>query len=466
MAHIRMVSIGLGLVAGAAAGSAGAQGVRTGDAAMGDWQSDSPGVVRHLTVADMPKPSTATALPSAQVDKPADAHLSTVPGFAVEPFAKVANARQIRVAPNGDIFVSQMQSGAITVLRAPDGAAAPSETSVFADHLTLPFGIAFYPAGADPRWVYVAENNRVVRFPYRVGDMKARGAPEVVVETISPVSGHHITRDVDFSKDGRTMFVSVGSGSNVSEEMPGKTLEEAKAYDAEHHALGASWGPEAFRADVLRYDPDGKNESIFATGIRNCVTLRVEPTTGMPWCATNERDSLGDNTPFDYVTRVKADGFYGWPWLYIGDNVDTRPKSERPDLAGKAIVPDVLIQAHSAPLGLTFYPNAHGPAAFPAAYRGDAFVALHGSWNRSKRTGYKIVRLKVKNGVPAGTYEDFVTGFVVDAKSVWGRPVGVAVAHDGALLFSDDGGGMIWRVAPAPKAMAATETHTQAQGTR
>jgi glucose/arabinose dehydrogenase len=438
--------IALALWAGAS--SAVAQ-VRSGEAAMGDWQTDSPGVVRRLTAADLPKPSTATAMPAAMVDRPKDAHLSTVPGFQVEPFAKVDNARQIRVAPNGDIFVSQMQSGSIMVLRAADGAKAAAEHSQFAGGLTLPFGIAFYPAGPNPKWVYVAENNKVVRFPYQVGDMKARGAPEVVVETISPESGHHITRDVDFSKDGRTLYVSVGSGSNVAEQMPGKTLEEAKAYDAEHHAKGATWGPEAERADVLRYDPDGKNGSIFAAGIRNCVTLRVEPTTGVPWCATNERDSLGDDTPFDYVTTVKAGGFYGWPWWYIGDHEDKRPKSERPDLAGKAIVPDVLIQAHSAPLGLTFYPNAHGSSAFPADYRGDAFVALHGSWNRSKRTGYKIVRLKVRNGVPTGTYEDFVTGFVVDARSVWGRPVGVAVAHDGALLFSDDGGGMIWRVAPA-----------------
>jgi len=465
MAHNRMLMIGVALAASAAAASGLAQ-VRTGEAAMGDWQSDGPGVVRRLTAADTLKPSTATAMPAAVVAKPADAHLSTVPGFAVAPFAKVDGARQIRIAPNGDIFVSQTQPGKITVLRAADGATAPSETSVFAEGLTLPFGLAFYPAGPDPQWLYVAENNRVVRYPYRVGDLKPRGAAEVVFLKNSPQSGHHITRDVDFSKDGKTMFVSVGSGSNVAEEMPGKTLEEAKAYDAEQHALGATWGPEADRADVLRFDPDGKHEAIFATGIRNCVTIRVEPITGVPWCATNERDSLGDDLPFDYVTRVKAGGFYGWPWWYIGDHEDPRPKSQRPDLAGKAIVPDVLLQAHSAALGLAFYPNAHGSAAFPADYRGDAFVALHGSWNRSKRTGYKIVRLKVKNGVPAGTYEDFVTGFVIDTKSVWGRPVGVAVARDGALLFSDDGGGMVWRVAPAAKAMAMARIPAQAQGTR
>jgi glucose/arabinose dehydrogenase len=294
----------------------------------------------------------------------------------------------------------------------------------------------------------VAENNRVVRFAYQSGDLKARAAPEVIVPQISPVSGHHVTRDVDFSADGKTMYVSVGSGSNVAEEMPGKTLAEAQAWDAEHHAVGAAFGPEANRADVITYDPLGKGEALFATGIRNCVSLRVQPGTGVPWCVVNERDSLGDNLPFDYVTRVKAGGFYGWPWWYIGAHEDTRPKSSRPDLADKVIVPDVLIQAHSAPLGLTFYTARTGAAAFPADYRGDAFVALHGSWNRSKRTGYKLVRLKLKNGAPTGTYEDFLTGFVVDDRSVWGRPVGVAVAHDGALLVSDDGGGMIWRISP------------------
>jgi glucose/arabinose dehydrogenase len=446
---VRRGWIGLSAAALASMGlTAHAQQVRTGQAAMGNWQEDAPGVVRRLTAADEPTPSTPTALPAALAPRPEGAHLSVPPGFTVEPFAHVTGARQVRVAPNGDVFVAQMASGNITVLRAADGAATASEQTVFAGGLTLPFGIAFYPAGSNPQWVYVAENNRVVRFPYQNGDLKARAAPEVVVEKISPESGHHVTRDVDFSNDGKTMFVSVGSGSNVAEQMPGKSLEEAKAYDAEHHALGATWGPEANRADVLRYDPDGKNFSIYATGIRNCVSLRVEPRTGTPWCVTNERDDLGDNLPFDYITRVKAGGYYGWPWWYIGDHEDKRPKSARPDLAGKAIVPDVLVQAHSAPLGLTFYTARQGAAAFPAQYDGDAFVALHGSWNRAKRTGYKVVRVKVRNGAPVGTYEDFLTGFVINDRSVWGRPVGVAVAHDGALLVSDDGGGVIWRVAP------------------
>ncbi|MDB5482826.1 MAG: sorbosone dehydrogenase [Caulobacteraceae bacterium] len=439
----------------ALAGTAEAQ-VRTGPAALGDWRTDAPGVIRHITVADMPAPYAThpTALPAAMVAKPADAKLRTPPGFTVRAFATLDHPRQIRVAPNGDVFVAETDAGRIMVLRAPDGATAPAATSVFASGLDQPFGIAFWPPGPHPRYVYVANNNSVVRFAYASGDLKASGAPETVVAKLAGSTGGHTTRDIDFSADGKRLLVSVGSGSNLAEGMPPKTVEDAKAWETEH-ALGSAWGREAWRADVLSFDPEGHDETIFATGIRNCVTVRVNPVTNQPWCAVNERDSLGDDLPPDYVTRVQVRGFYGWPWYYIGDHEDPRLKGRRPDLAGKAIVPDVLIQPHSAPLGLTFYPAATGPAAFPAGYRGDAFVALHGSWNRSRRTGYKVVVLKTRNGVPDGTYEDFLTGFVADDRSVWGRPVGVAVAHDGALLVTDDDGGVIWRVAYAPKAAAA-----------
>jgi glucose/arabinose dehydrogenase len=421
---------------------------RTGADAMGDWRTDAPGVVRHLTADDMPAPyaTQAAASPAALVAKPANAQLKTLPGFTVSPFAKLEHPRQLRVAPNGDVFVAETDSGRITVLRAADGAAAPSATEVFASGLDRPFGIAFWPVGPNPRYVYVANNNSVVRFDYKSGQMKADGPAHTVVEKLTGSTGGHTTRDIDFSADGKRMLVSVGSGSNLAEGMPAKPVAEAKVWEASH-LQGSSWGREADRADVLSFTPEGGDQKIFASGVRNCVTLRVNPVTGDPWCAVNERDSLGDNLPPDYVSRIKAGGFYGWPWYYIGNHEDPRLKDQRPDLAGKAIVPDVLIQPHSAPLGLTFYTAKGGAAAFPAAYRGDAFVALHGSWNRSKRTGYKIVHLKVKNGVPTGTYEDFVTGFVADDTGVWGRPVGVAVAHDGALLVSDDGGGEVWRVA-------------------
>jgi glucose/arabinose dehydrogenase len=239
----------------------------------------------------------------------------------------------------------------------------------------------------------------------------------------------------------------VGSGSNIAEEMDKKTPEEIKAWEAEH-GLGATWGPEWNRADILATDPEGHEPMHpYATGIRNGVGMAINPETGDLWVSTNERDALGDNLVPDYVTRVKEGGFYGWPWYYVGNFEDPRHAGERPDLAGKAIVPDVLEQSHSASLEMTFYPDASGVAAFPAEYQGDAFVALHGSWNRTTRTGYKIARIRLDHGVPTGEYDDFMTGLVVDDFSVWGRPVGVTVAHDGALLVTDDGGNVVWRVA-------------------
>jgi glucose/arabinose dehydrogenase len=238
------------------------------------------------------------------------------------------------------------------------------------------------------------------------------------------------------------MFVSVGSGSNVAEGMAPLPEAELASFEA-NHVLGAAWGAEESRADVLAFDPDGRNMRVFAAGIRNCSGLTIEPENAALWCVVNERDILGDDLPPDYATRVTQGGFYGWPWYYIGAHEDPRHKGERPDLAGKIIVPDVLIQPHSAPLGIAFYEAAQ----FPAQYKGNAFVALHGSWNRAKRTGYKVVRLIFKDGKPTGEYEDFLVGFVADDANVWGRPVDVAVARDGSLLVADDGGGAIWRVA-------------------
>lgn len=203
------------------------------------------------------------------------------------------------------------------------------------------------------------------------------------------------------------------------------------------------------------FDPEGHDRKVFASGIRNCVGLAVDPDTKDVWCSTNERDGLGDNLVPDYVTRVREHAFYGWPWYYLGHNADPRRKGERPDLAGKATVPDVLLQPHSAPLQMTFYDAAaSGAAAFPSDYDGQAFVALHGSWNRQRRTGYKVVQILMKDGTPTGVYEDFLTGFVASDDSVWGRPVGVAVAHDGALLVTDDGTGTVWRVSYAGRRAA------------
>jgi glucose/arabinose dehydrogenase len=237
--------------------------------------------------------------------------------------------------------------------------------------------------------------------------------------------------------------------SNVAETMPKKNAAEVKAWDAEH-GLGAAWGQETNRAAVLVYDVGGdKRGKMFATGLRNCVSLARHPATDDLWCTVNERDLLGDDLVPDYSTRVREGGFYGWPWYYLGNHEDPRLKGERPDLAGKALMPDLLYQAHSAALHLTFYPATSGRSAFPAEYVGDAIVALHGSWNRGFRTGYKLVRARMKNGLPTGDYEDFLTGFIVDDGNVWGRPVATAVMQDGSLLMSDDAGDRIYRISYA-----------------
>jgi glucose/arabinose dehydrogenase len=277
-----------------------------------------------------------------------------------------------------------------------------------------------------------------VRFAYRNGDLAARGEPETIVPRL-PTGGHY-TRDVVFSPDGSTMFVSVGSGSNAGERMGKLDPAELSAWTSQH-PLGASWGNETDRAAVLAFDPDGRDRRVYATGIRNCVGLAVG-SNGDVWCSTNERDSIGDDVPPDYITRVREGAFYGWPWYYIGGNEDPRHKGERLDLKDKVTVPDVLLQAHSASLGLAFYNGRQ----FPAEYRGNLFAAEHGSWNRSKRTGSKVVRVIMQDGKPTGEYEDFATGFVVNDASAWGRPVGVTVTPDGALYVSDDAGGTIWRI--------------------
>jgi glucose/arabinose dehydrogenase len=231
------------------------------------------------------------------------------------------------------------------------------------------------------------------------------------------------------------MFVSVGSDSNLDPDLTGPPPPDLP--------LGAAWGDDRDRADVLQFSPDGQVKQIFATGLRNCSAEAIQPGSGALWCVVNERDGLGDNLPPDYATRVRPGAFYGWPWYYIGGHPEPRMKGARADLTGRVTVPDVLIQPHSAPLGIVFYEGTQ----FPAAYRGDAFVALHGSWNRSLRTGYKVVRLRMRAGHPTGEYQDFLTGFVASDQAVWARPVGLAVMHDGSLLVSEDGNGTIWRIA-------------------
>ncbi len=417
----------------------------TGSAAFGDWRADKPGVSRMIKPDDLPKPGAtpSSANVSHLVPRPANATPRVPAGFKIGLFADgLSGPRQMRVAPNGDIFVAETQTGRIRVLRAADGEAKPSTSEIYASGLEEPFGIAFFPSGDNPQWVYVANIDSVVRFPYKPGDTKASGKAETVVADL-PHDGGHSTRDIAFTRDNKRMLISVGSGSNDAEG-----LGKMPAAWSSTHPLGASWGYETDRAGVLSFDPDGKNPGVFATGIRNCVGLAIHPTTGDLYCSTNERDGLGDNLVPDYVTRVRQGAFYGWPWYYIGANEDPRHAGERPDLKDKITVPDVLIQAHSASLGLAFYNGTQ----FPADYRGNIFAAEHGSWNRSKRTGYKIIRVIVKDGVPTGEYDDFATGFVNNDSEVWGRPVGVTVDKDGSLLISEDASGTIWRISYSGKA--------------
>jgi glucose/arabinose dehydrogenase len=389
-------------------------------ATYGDWHDDAPGVVRHFTPEAMPPPfatGSAGRAPSV-VARPAGATLRVPPGFVVDQFASgLERPRTLRVAPNGDVFITESGAARIRVFRAPDGATHPAQSSIFAEGLSQPFGISFWPPGPDPRYIYVALSGEVVRLPYRSGDLRARGPAEVVVANLP--RGGHWTRDLVFSRDGRTMFVSVGSASNI-----------------------ATTGEEE-RADVLAFDTDGGNRRIFASGLRNCSAEAIAPVTGALWCVVNERDGLGDDLPPDFATSVREGAFYGWPWYYIGDHEDPRLRGQRRDLAGRVTLPDVLIQPHSAPLGIAFYDGTQ----FPPEYRGDAFVTLRGSWNRARRTGYKVIRLRFANGRPTGQYEDFLTGFVASDQAVWARPVGIAVAHDGSLLVSEDGNGTIWRIA-------------------
>jgi glucose/arabinose dehydrogenase len=419
------------VAASAAQAGASSNDVKTGQAAFTDAAHESPGVRRHLTVADLPGPMPAEAVDNGPsvVARPDNAWPVAPKGFKVELYATgLDNPRLLRVAPNGDLFLAESTPGKIMVFRGigPNGKA--QQTSEFATGLNLPFGIAFYPLGPDPKWIYVGNTDGIVRFPYQNGDLKVRGKAESLAEL--PGGGHlrgggHWTRDLIFSPDGAKLFASVGSHSNVD--------------DADTH-------PEEFhRADVLQFTPEGKFVKVYAWGIRNCVGEAINPITSELWCSTNERDSLGNNLVPDYVTHIQEGGFYGWPWYYMSTNggvQDPRHNGKHPELKGKVITPDILVNPHFASLEMLFYQGSQ----FPAEFKGDGFAAEHGSWNRKDRSGYEVIRLPMKNGHATGEYEDFLTGFVTSDGKVWGRPVGVAVAPDGSLFVSDDGSQSIWRV--------------------
>jgi hypothetical protein len=417
-----------------------------GAAAYGDYRFDGPGVKRRFRPGDLPEPFVTESARNGSevVARPPGVDLHVPPGFVITQIAGGLSApRRIAVAPNGDLFFVETNAGRLRILRLDEKGNTVGPPETFASDLQKPFGIAFYPPGPDPRWVYVGNTDSIVRYPYENGALRATAAAQTIVPKLSEKPGGHSTRDLVFSRDGARMFVTVGSATNVAESIRDKAPSDLGAWQKQH-GLGAAWGEETGRAAVRVFDPDGKNERPWANGLRNCVGLAMRPDApgDEPWCAVNERDGLGDDLAPDYVTRVREGAFYGWPWYYIGAHEDPRQKAARPDLRDSTTVPDVLLQPHSAPLQLAF----HDGTSFGEDYRGDVFVALHGSWNRKKRTGYKIVRMRVENGVPGGDYEDFVTGFVLDDRHVWGRPVGIAVARDGAVVFTDDGNGTMWRV--------------------
>jgi glucose/arabinose dehydrogenase len=418
--------------------------------------------------SELPAPSAATANRPERVSPPSGTLATVPPGFVVTRYANVRGPRMMVYAPNGDLFVSSPSTNSIVVLRdanrdgvfeaqgifadgttapAPERPAAPPAgrpapvlgvlegpqplipnpeacapppdyRSSGAGGLRLPFGLAF-----QGDHLYVSNTDSVVRFSYRNGDLKARGLPERLLDL--PTGGHS-TRNLVFNRAGTKMYIAVGSASNSD------AREDCR------------------RAAILEANPDGTDARVYASGIRNPVGLALQPGTDIVWTATNERDNLGDNLVPDYVTSVKDGGFYGWPYSYIGRNYDPKYVGAFPDLVTRAIVPDVLLPAHSAPLGLTFYTGSQ----FPERYRNGGFVALHGSWNRTVASGYRVVFFPMVGGTP-GPAEDFVTGFLASTGEngttvqQWGRPVGLAVAPDGALLVSDDSGHQIWRVTAA-----------------
>jgi glucose/arabinose dehydrogenase len=378
-----------------------------------DAKDLKPGTFHKITADSLPKPletKPSTNFPTSP--RPEGAMPVAPAGFKVELYLDgFDQPRQIRTAPNGDLFLAETGKGQIKIVRG-------KEVSVFASGLTRPYGINFYPAGANPQWVYVGNTGSVVRYAYKNGDLKATGEPETVVPQM-PANGNHFTRDVVFSNDGKSMFVGVGSADNINER-----------------------GPNEHRANILEYTPEGKFVGVYASGIRNPAGLAVNPTTGEVWCSVNERDMLGDNLVPDYVTHVEKGGFYGWPWYYMGANVDERVAGRDAAPKDKAIVPDIMVQPHSASLGVTFYTGNQ----FPAEYRGDAFAAEHGSWNRAVKSGHEVIRIPLDKGHASGVYEDFLTGFVTPDGKSWGRPVGVTVGKDGALYVTDDGTKVIWRV--------------------
>lgn len=382
----------------------------------GATAADRPGEVFHISVADLPRPyaTPGVANPSQRIARPAGVLPQAPPGFAVSLFAAgLSDPRWMAVAPNGDVFLAEPGPGRVTLLHDVDGKV---EAHDFADGFDTPHGLVF-AYGA----LFVADLKAVWKLPYTEGSFKADKRERITSAADLSPRGYHVTRDLAVDSKG-TIYIGIGSASNVGEDAP-------------------------TRATVQTVLADGSLKT-FASGLRNPVGMQFYPGTDDLFVTVNERDGLGDGLVPDYLTHVQPGGFYGWPYSYLGQHPDPNFGSKRRDLQAKAVMPDLLFRAHSAPLGLVFYEGAQ----FPPQYKGDAFVALHGSWNSGVPTGYKVGHVPFKNGRPTGSYENFVTGFWDGAAKpgaparVWGRPVGLALAKDGSLLIADDAGKVVWRV--------------------
>jgi glucose/arabinose dehydrogenase len=359
-------------------------------------------------------------------------------GFKITKFADgLDNPRWMYVAPNGDVFVAEANTisdgfaktngdpqpktkskNSILLLRDADHDGIPEIKKVFLTGLNRPLGMLIL----DGKF-YVGNTNALIVYPYEQGQLEMTAEGKKILELPAGGYNNHWTRNLIASRDGKKIYVTVGSGSNVAE-----------------HGIDN----EIRRADILEINPDGTGERIYASGLRNPVGLGWAPGTNVLWTAVNERDELGDDLVPDYATSVKDGGFYGWPYAYFGKNEDPRRKGERPDLVAKTLVPDVPLGAHTASLGLAFNDKNY----FGADYPGGLFVAQHGSWNRSALSGYKVVFVPFKNGKPSGPMQDFLTGFTAanESNKVYGRPVGVVFAQDGSMLVTDDSGNTIWRI--------------------
>lgn len=363
-------------------------------------------------------------------------------GFTVTRFASdFENPRWLYVTPNGDVLVAEATDDAslwqrakatlkgketggksadrITLLRDQDRDGKPEVRQIFLQDLNQPFGMLVIG-----NTLYVANTDGVVQFPYQAGQTQIKSTGKTIVELPAGGYNHHWTRNIVASPDQSKIYISVGSASNVGE-----------------YGLGE----EIRRACILEANTDGKNERVYASGLRNPTGMAWAPGTNELWTAVNERDELGDRLVPDYLTQVREDGFYGWPFAYIGPHEDPRWEGKRPEKVQQTLVPDLLLDSHSASMGLVFNNSDN----FPAKYQNGAFVAQHGSWNRSTLTGYRVVFVPFKDGKPAGQEQDFLTGFIAsqDESKVYGRPVGLAILQDGSLLVADDGSDTIWRVA-------------------